>query len=122
MLNVTNIPAPRVNLTDGTGNISREWYRFFQNLFLLTGAGQRNASLQNPTVVSVGASPFIYSNESGGALELIVSGGGITKMEISRDQTTFIDTGSYYGMFALAPKDVIRITYMAVPTVTAVTQ
>jgi hypothetical protein len=43
-------------------------------------------------------------------------------MEISRDQTTYINTGSYYGMFTLAPEDVIRITYVAAPTITAVTQ
>lgn len=122
MPNITNIPAPRVGLTDGAGNISREWYRFFQNIFLLTGAGQRDASLQNPTTVSVGVSPFEYANQSGGPLELVVSGGGVSKMEISRDQTTYIDTGSYYGMFTLAPKDVIRITYIAAPTITAVTQ
>lgn len=122
MLNVTNIPAPRVGLTDGAGNISREWYRFFQNIFLLTGSGQRNPSLQNPTTVTVGVSPFSYTNESGGPLELVVSGGGVSKMEISRDQTTYINTGSYYGMFTLAPEDVIRITYVAAPTITAVTQ
>ena len=45
-LDITNITPPRVPLTDArTGLISREWYRFFLNLFMLTGSGQNNTSL-----------------------------------------------------------------------------
>lgn len=45
-LNVTRIPAPRVSLIDErTGQISREWYRFFLNLFELTGAGSNPVSI-----------------------------------------------------------------------------
>jgi len=40
MANVTNIPAPRVPIIDErTGLISREWFRFFNNLFTLLGDG-----------------------------------------------------------------------------------
>ena len=43
---LTNITPPRVPLTDSrTGLISREWYRFFFNLFQLTGSGSNYASL-----------------------------------------------------------------------------
>ena len=43
---LTNITPPRVPLTDQrTGLISREWYRFFLNLFTLTGGGQNTTSL-----------------------------------------------------------------------------
>jgi len=46
--NITNITAPRVPLVDErTGLISREWYRFFLNLFFLTGSGQSSASLED---------------------------------------------------------------------------
>ena len=39
-LNITNIPAPRVPFVDErTGLMAREWYRFFLNLFVLTGSG-----------------------------------------------------------------------------------
>lgn len=59
MSNITSIPAPRVPFIDErTGLISREWYRFFLNLFTLTGSGTTDASwtdLQlapaDPTVV-----------------------------------------------------------------------
>ena len=47
-LNVTNIPAPRTPLTDPvTGLLSREWYRFFLNLFILTGSGSNPISLED---------------------------------------------------------------------------
>lgn len=46
--NVTNIPAPRVPIIDeATGLMSREWYRFFFNLFNLTGSGSTTVSLQD---------------------------------------------------------------------------
>lgn len=36
--NITKIPAPRVPLLDQrTGLISREWFRFFNNLYVVTG-------------------------------------------------------------------------------------
>ena len=39
MLNTTNIPAPRVPVLDGTtGLMSRQWYRFFYNLFIRSNA------------------------------------------------------------------------------------
>lgn len=45
-VDLTNITPPRVPLIDPrTGLISREWYRFFLNLFQLTGSGQNTASL-----------------------------------------------------------------------------
>lgn len=45
-ITLTNITPPRVPLTDQrTGLISREWYRFFLNLFELTGSGQNTTSL-----------------------------------------------------------------------------
>ena len=44
--NTTNITPPRVPLIDErTGLISREWYRFFLNLFTLTGGGANVTSL-----------------------------------------------------------------------------
>jgi hypothetical protein len=46
--NITNIPAPRVPLIDErTGLMAREWYRFFFNLFNLTGGGSNAISLQD---------------------------------------------------------------------------
>lgn len=44
--NLTNITPPRVPLIDErTGLIAREWYRFFLNMFNLTGSGSNVTSL-----------------------------------------------------------------------------
>jgi hypothetical protein len=44
--NITRIPAPRVPLIDErTGYVSREWFRFFNNQFLLTGNGTTSVSI-----------------------------------------------------------------------------
>lgn len=40
MLNTTQIPAPRVPLIDErTGTISREWFRFLNNIYTILGGG-----------------------------------------------------------------------------------
>jgi hypothetical protein len=45
MSNTTNIPAPRVPFIDErTGLISREWFRFLNNQFQLTGGGTTQIS------------------------------------------------------------------------------
>lgn len=47
-VNITNITPPRVQLADpNTGLVSREWFRFFQSLFQLTGSGQNDFTLQD---------------------------------------------------------------------------
>ena len=46
MLDITNIPPPRVSLIDErSGLMSREWYRFFLSLFRLTGGGSNDVTL-----------------------------------------------------------------------------
>lgn len=48
MLNITKIPAPRVPFVDArTGLMSREWYRFFLNLYVLVGDGGNPTSLED---------------------------------------------------------------------------
>ena len=43
--NLTNIPASRVPVTDPkSGYATREWYRFFFNVFSALGAGQANSA------------------------------------------------------------------------------
>lgn len=46
--NITQIPAPRVDFIDPrTGLMSREWYRFFLNLFTLTGSGSNATAIED---------------------------------------------------------------------------
>jgi hypothetical protein len=61
-VDLTNITPPRVPLTDSrTGLISREWYRFFLNLFMLTGEGRNTTSL---TDLQLGPPPAQQENFS----------------------------------------------------------
>jgi hypothetical protein len=44
--NITQIPAPRVPFLDErTGLVSREWFRFLNNQFVLTGGGTTSTSI-----------------------------------------------------------------------------
>ena len=70
-LNVTTIPAPRTPLTDpATGLLSREWYRFFLNLFDLTGAGTNPTSLDE---LQIGP-PFATVDEITNSTDIKIQG------------------------------------------------
>ena len=188
--NITNIPAPRVNFIDPrTGLMSREWYRFFLNLFTLTGSGSNTVTLQDvqlgppgadeaafqaalqayadltpsaapaitdalfdisaqltpsaaqampaafdtldpPTVLDVpgrfllpfdvppGASPYTYQDTSGRPSDMLVTGGVVSDIAFSRDNTTFYGIGIVSGAFPLSAYDFLRVTYTVAPTMT----
>ena len=121
MLNITQIPSSRVPITeDGNALISREWYRFLYNLFILNGAGGGPTYTNPPTPVVASGSPFLYTNVDTYTVDVMVSGGGVSKLEFSRDGVVFYDTGSYYGMFTLSPSDMLRVTYTQAPILTLI--
>ena len=68
--------------------------------------------------VIVGVSPFTFTTAKKGAL--VISGGGLKLVEITRDGTNFYNTGAFRGMFPLSTNDSIRVTYLAasVPVLT----
>ena len=160
MPNITNIPSSRVEIIDSrTGLVSREWYRFFLNLFQLTGGGSTDVTLEDlqlvpvptdassqvdelrtelgvgpptippqsftnysaqPSVIVLGPSPYTYINNTGYPADVIVSGGGVSLLEFSRNGVTFFSTGSFYGMFTLSPYDRLRVTYLPPPNMTLI--
>lgn len=68
--NITRIPAPRVPFLDErTGQISREWYRFLLNLFVLTGSGTNPTTLDElqlgPPPLTIDEINTIIANSSG---------------------------------------------------------
>jgi len=70
-LNITNIPAPRTPLTDPvTGLLSREWYRFFLNLFDLTGGGTNPTTLED---LQIGP-PFATVDEITNSTDIKIQG------------------------------------------------
>lgn len=86
-LNITNLPSSRVEFIDPrTGLMSREWYRFFLNLFTLTGGGNNQTSLDDlqlappptPATAGGGSGTVTSVDVSGGTTGLTASGGPIT--------------------------------------------
>ena len=69
--NITNIPSNRVEFIDPrTGLVSREWYRFFLNLFNLAGAGGNQISLDE---MQIGPPPQPDSGGGGGGTGTVTS-------------------------------------------------
>jgi hypothetical protein len=77
-------------------------------------------SLNAPSAVTLLGSPFTLQNTQGYALDVVISGGGVSNLEFSRDGTNWYSTGSFYGAFALSSNDRLRITYSVAPTVTLI--
>ena len=85
-LNITNLPSARVEFIDPrTGLMSREWYRFFLNLFNLTGGGNNQTSLDDlqlapPPIPSTGggSGTVTFVDVSGGTTGLTTTGGPVT--------------------------------------------
>jgi len=86
--NITNIPSNRVEFIDSrTGLVSREWYRFFLNLFNLAGAGSNQISLDE---LQIGPPPQPDSGSGGGG------GGGsgtVTSVQVSGGTTGLTTSG-----------------------------
>lgn len=63
-INITNIPAPRVDVIDPrTGLMSAVWYRFFYNIFVLVGNGSNEVSLEDLQVGPPNNNEFIIDVE-----------------------------------------------------------
>jgi hypothetical protein len=84
---ITQIPSNRVEIIDSkTGMVSREWYRFFLNLFNLAGAGGNQTSLDDlqigpppqPATASGNVGTVTSVDVSGGTTGLTTSGGPVT--------------------------------------------
>lgn len=92
---------------------SRPWYRFLQAVDKAL-----SPTSADPTVIVVGASPFVQTANNDGLV--FISGGSTTKIEYKRN-ASFIDTGETQGEFFIFAGDSMRITYPgAVPTVSFV--
>jgi hypothetical protein len=80
--NITQITAPRVELIDPkTGLMSREWYRFFFNLYVVTGTGTGITPVTSGGT-GLGTIPtngqLLIGNGSGYTLRTLTAGTGIT--------------------------------------------
>jgi hypothetical protein len=99
-LNITNLPSSRVEFIDPrTGLMSREWYRFFLNLFTLTGGGNNQTSLDDLQL----APPFTPSTGGGsGTVTLVDVTGGTTGLTFSGGPVTTSGTMIMAGTLGIA--------------------
>lgn len=71
-----------------------------------------------PTTVSVGASPFTFTNTESVPVLLTVSGGTVTNLSMSSTLLGVISLGLLGGSWHLNPGHSLVITYIVAPTVT----
>ncbi len=87
-------------------------------------ATRRRLNISNeavlPSNISVTASPFTYQNTTAYDGDVIISGGTISSIEFTRDNTNFYTTGLLTGVLQLSPNDRVRVTYTVAPTMTLV--
>lgn len=121
MLNVdTSIPSSRVPfIDDRTGLMSREWYLY---LLALLNSDINYTPPNAPADVPLSGSPLVYSNTTERPIDIMISGGGVIKVEFQRGGGAKFNTGSYYGMFGLSPGDALTIRYSGTPTITAISR
>lgn len=87
--NITKIPAPRVALVDQrTGLISREWFRFFNNIYVITGGETQGiAQIENG---GTGASTAARARQNLGAgtVSRVIGTGVASGLSLVGDITT----------------------------------
>jgi hypothetical protein len=111
MLNTTQIPAPRVPFMDErTGTISREWFRFLNNLYTILGGGNGIIGTINGGT-GTDATPtngqLLIGNGTGYTLNTLTEGTGIGVVNGVGSVTVKIDdtgvTAGSYGTAATVP-------------------
>ena len=110
--NITKIPAPRVALVDQrTGLISREWFRFFNNIYVITGGttqgvtqienGGTGASSAARARQNLGAGTVNRVIGTGYASGLSLVGDITDEGTISLQGTVIVDVGDLVGTISL---------------------
>lgn len=86
--NITKIPAPRVPLMDQrTGLISREWFRFFNNIYIITG-GQSLGVVQISNGGTSGTTPEeARANLGAGTVNRVQGNGSVNGITLIGDVT-----------------------------------
>lgn len=113
--NITKIPAPRVALVDQrTGLVSREWFRFFNNIYVLTGGetqgitqienGGTGASTAARARANLGAGTVNRVIGTGYANGLSLVGDITNEGTISLQGDVVADLGNTTGTLDLASK------------------
>lgn len=103
------IPGPHEPITDDGKPISPRWWSFFSQQF-----GPQKAQQITPT-----GSPFVFKSPNYRGV-LLVSGGTVSAVTYSQENTVYYPTGQVAGCFPMAGADFLKLTYTVAPTLTYV--
>ena len=125
---LTNLPV-NGPVVDDNRNLTQQWRLFMQDLYVRVGGNKATSNSQLQTAISplVGASqvpqvltssPFTFIADQRG--KILISDGGITRVQFSRDNVTFFNPGNYRGTFLVLATDIIKVYFLAgnAPTIT----
>jgi hypothetical protein len=98
-------------LTDDRKFVSRGWIAWFTSI---TGGGK----ITQPTV---GSSPFTYQNTTNLRQQIVLTGGTVSAVQFSRDNSNFYTLTATSGVpVTLLSKDFLKITHTGAPTMTVI--
>lgn len=106
--NITKIPAPRVELVDArTGLISREWFRFFNNIYVITGGATQGITQIANGGTGASTAARARSNLGAGTVNRVIGTGYASGLSlvgditdegtISLQGTVIVDAGDLVG-------------------------
>lgn len=106
--NITKIPAPRVELVDArTGLISREWFRFFNNIYVITGGTTQGITQIENGGTGASTAARARSNLGAGTVNRVIGTGYASGLSlvgditdegtISLQGTVIVDAGDLVG-------------------------
>jgi hypothetical protein len=99
----------------GTGIINPDYDPSTRFRDLTNGkTGEVHDAPPSRTALTVGASPYTYTNTTGNDVLVIVSGGTVSSIVLTR--TAGDPVGITSGQFALRPGDAMTVTYSVAPT------
>ena len=86
--NITKIPAPRVALVDQrTGLISREWFRFFNNIYVITGGNTQGITQIANGGTGASTAARARSNLGAGTVNRVIGTGFASGLSLVGDIT-----------------------------------
>jgi hypothetical protein len=116
----TAVVVARTNSISGTmlggtsGTMTSQMNRYGAVTETVTSSNSTAAAI----VITVPSSGVAYQNTTGYEMDVIVNGGTVTSISVSRDNVTYYTTGLLAGIVTLSANDYVKVVYSAAPTMT----